>query len=118
ELISSIEVEIEDAHERENRARGELDTLLESAQNEGRSTITATENARADALFKDIDLARAAQKRSKARLAKAQETRADEQRIDALSADARPSGAPVARRTASYSVTRNERTYHQGNDPA
>src|SRR5690348_5693885 len=111
ELIASIEAEIDDARERETRARGELDTLISEAEAEGRRTLTNAEDERSRALFRDVDLARAAQKRSKARLEKAQAVRADEERLTAASANVRPSGVRIASRTATVRVVGEQQVY-------
>src|SRR5437773_1366544 len=93
ELISSIEDEISNAEDREERARREIKLTLDEAQAQGRQTLTAGEAARSDQLFKDIETARAAKRRSEARLSKAQEVRVDEERIDAQQRDVRDTGA-------------------------
>jgi hypothetical protein len=117
ELICSIESDIENARDREKRARSELDAIITEAETAGRRNLTPAEDARSEALFADIDQARAARKRSEARLSKAQEVRADEEWINAQSAVTRATGIAPARRTATVSVGRNERTYRPDTDP-
>jgi hypothetical protein len=57
DLIGSIESEIDDARGREERARGELENLIGGVEGQGRRNLTAEEDRRAEALFKDVDLA-------------------------------------------------------------
>jgi HK97 family phage major capsid protein len=118
EIIDQISTEVNDARERENRSRREIDNLIASAEREGRANLTADEDRRSQQLFRDIDHAKAAQKRSLARLDRAHRVQAEDAEADRLSRQVHDTGAvPPASRTASFSVTRNERTYSPGTDP-
>src|SRR5262249_50883566 len=117
DLVASIEADIEELEERENRGRMEIATMIDGAMADGREHMTQHESKRTDSLFQDIELARAGAKRSRARLEKAKEVQAEERGLAAQSADVRPSGAPVDTRTATFTVGRNQRTYDKGSDP-
>jgi hypothetical protein len=117
QLVRSIEREIEDANGRERQARAELDGIINGARGSGRQNLTADEDVRAEALFRDIDTARASRGRSEARLERAREAEDDERRIDRESRGVLDTGARPASRTASLSVGRNERTYRPDTDP-
>jgi HK97 family phage major capsid protein len=117
EIVNVCESEVSDAQEREARARAEIQGIISTAQHESRAFVSPDEANRTDMLFKDIELARAAGKRAEARLSKAREVAADEERLTAQSRDVRDTGARPASRTASYSVTRTERTYRPDTDP-
>jgi hypothetical protein len=115
ELISSIENEISDSQDREETARQEIRSMLDNAEQQGRQNLTVHEDARSQSLFRDVDLARASGRRSKARLERARAIQADEERIDRQSQDIRDTGTSPGR-TASFTVGRNERTYNPDRD--
>ena len=121
ELISSIEETIETAQTREDTAKREIDAILDGARRDQRANLSQHETARTDALFADIDQAKAGRRRSEARLSRAREVEADEARIDAMSRDSRPTAADARLReagngTASFSVTSEPHTYARETD--
>jgi hypothetical protein len=116
ELVRQCESEVESADERESQARRELGSILSAAESENRAMLRSDEATRTESLFKDIELARASGKRARARLERAREVAVDEERIQRQQADVRDTGARPASRTATFSVTRNERTYNQDRD--
>lgn len=122
ELVASMEIELEAAQNREMRARKEMELILATAQQEMRADLSKDEDKRFDALSENVQNARVDQSSIQRKLAKARQVQADEARADEDLAHATvPAGLPQrdarATRTASVSVGREERTYHQGNDP-
>src|SRR5262249_9048067 len=98
------------AETREANARREIKAMIEAAKNEGRSNMTLEEEKRGDVLLAQVEAAKEEQAGVRRRLAKLREKRGDEDRSNARS------GQPW-QRTASLSVTRNERTYRPDTDP-
>jgi HK97 family phage major capsid protein len=117
EMITSIEDEIERARQRADNADGEIKSMLDTARAEGRKVLTENESARTDALFHDIDMFRAGQKRSEARLARAREIEAEERELDKRSRVTRDSGARLPKYDEVARVGREARTYSPENDP-
>jgi hypothetical protein len=116
-VIAQCENELADAEDSEARARAELGGILAAAERDQRANLSAGESARSDALFKSIEHARAAQRRARTALERARDVATDESRLDAQQRDVRDTGVSLPTRTASFSVTRNERTYRQDTDP-
>jgi hypothetical protein len=125
ELVASIERDVASADARIEAARSEIRGYLDRAKAEHRAELSANESARTSALFKDIEHYSAARKRNDARLTRAREVAAEETEYERTAWDksawhTTPAAnrAPAANRNERLSVTRNERTYHEGNDPS
>ena len=123
ELVASIEATVESARDREDTAKREVNAIIDGAKRDQRAYLSQHETARTDALFADIERAKSGRRRCEERLTRAREVQADEARIDAAARDIRPTAADARLRegephTATYSVTRNERTYSKANDPS
>lgn len=117
ELISGIEVELEAAEKREQKARAEVKLILDTASHEGRSNLSAEEDTRSDELFAAIDAARNDQDGVKGKLARANKVKSEELESEKRAKETRET-AP-ARRTAEsvVRVGREERTYRKDTDP-
>jgi hypothetical protein len=85
ELVSQIETEIASQETREATARAEAESILSAVKASGSEYLSEAQDTRMEALFKDIEHAKAAQKRGAAKLSRAQAVKADEDRIDAQS---------------------------------
>lgn len=119
ELITSMEIEQEQAVKKRDRAVAEVKTILAKARQEGRADLTEDEDADVDRAFArqksaDKDLAGIEKKLARAKQAKDAEAEADialhEKRVD-------PKTTAGARQHESRAVvTREERTYHAGVD--
>src|SRR5262245_6471914 len=77
----------------------------------------ANEDNRCEQLFAEIGKAREAKATAQGKLSNARSVAEEEERAQARSRDIRDTPAAPARRTASVSVGREQRTYHEGNDP-
>jgi HK97 family phage major capsid protein len=118
ELIASIEVEKEAAEKREAKARAGVKLILETARQDGRTTLSDEENVETDSHFGNITLAKSQLDGIKGKLSRAMKVKAEELDADGRSKTVAPS--PEYRRPAYDEVarvTREERTYHRGNDP-
>jgi hypothetical protein len=119
DLVLSIEVELEQAKKRKERAIAEVKNILARAKNDGRATLTNDEQLDVDHAFKNRDqaikdIAGIEQKLANANRAKDAEEEAEvgllERRADPqTTAGARPAYDRIAR------VGTEERTYHRGN---
>jgi len=118
ELVSSIEREIDDANSRERQARNEVDGIINAAKGQGRRNLTADEDARADALFRDIEAARAARGRSESRLERARDAQRDERQIEARSRQVRDTGVRAPKYDEVARIGNEAREFNPGNDPS
>ena len=117
ELIRSIETEIDDARERAEQAKREVAAIVDGAH--GRDTLSQQETQRTDALFRDIEHAKASGKRCEARLERAQAAQAEDDEADRLSRQVHATNAPrpTGTREQRMHVTREARTYSPDTDP-
>lgn len=119
ELITSIEVEKEQAQKRYERAKAEVQNILARAKADGRANLTEEEDADCEAAFKTRDRAKVDIKGIENKLARAQKIKAEEadveiglleRKADPVTADGKkPAYDRVTR------VGKEERTYHRGN---
>jgi len=116
-LVRSIESDIESENSKEDRARRELDGIINGAQSQGRRILSAQEDQRSDQLFRDIDSAREARRAHQGRLERARDAQADEARIDAESRVRRDTGAAPPAYDQVARIGREAREYNPGNDP-
>src|ERR1035438_6794204 len=119
QLLASIEVEHEATLMRQRKAKAEVELILDTARQEGRSSLSEEESTRTDKLFENIELAKVQENGIKDKLARAKKIEAEEAEFDARARDVTPT--PAARKMPKYDevarVGNEERTYHKGNDP-
>ena len=119
QLLASIEVEHEATLMRQRKAMAEVDLILDTARQEGRSALTEEESQRTDKLFENNELAKVQEAGIKDKLARAKKIEAEEAEFDARANSVTPT--PAARKMPKYDevarVGNEERTYHKGNDP-
>lgn len=122
DVLTTLEVEEEQATRARDRAIAEIRLIMKQTSEAGRSTLTPDDDARIADLFatrdkSKTDLAGIGHRLELARRAKAEEIEVAEGQAPAAS---RSTGVSLPttghRATASVSVGRNERTYHEGND--
>lgn len=116
ELIASIEVELEAAQKRGNKAISEVKLITEVASKEGRANLTPEEDQRVAELFAARDAAKADAEGIKRKLANAVKVKEEEDEAARAASDTHQ----AARKPAYDQVARvgaEERTYHKGNDP-
>ena len=103
---------IADLEQKIARNRNYVETVLADAKRAGRKNLTLAEDAECDRRLNEVDT-------DKAALARALKVRAEENDLESRLSETRSTGAYTNRqgRTATLSVTRNERTYNPGNDP-
>lgn len=94
ELVMGIEVELEAAKRRRDKAKAEVKLILDSASGENRSNLTAQEDARVTELFAVIDRASEDADGIKGKLSRALKIQAEELESDRLANTVRP-GAPA-----------------------
>ena len=90
--------------------------MLDTASAQRRNALTLTEDAKADALFKSIETARAARRRKESALSQARAIEDDENRLEERLNTTHTIAARRPTGTATLSIGRNERTYHPGVD--
>jgi HK97 family phage major capsid protein len=117
ELRAQTEVELDAAQMRQKKAKAEIQLILDTARQEGRSNLTDEETARSDKCFENIELAKTQESGIKDKLARVAQLEAEDREADKRAKDVTPGARTPERRTASVSVGREERTYHRGNDP-
>jgi HK97 family phage major capsid protein len=117
DLIASIEVELEAAQKRLKKCGAEVQLILDKAQQDGRSNLTAEEDERVAELFAARDQARSDIAGIENKLATTNKLKVEEQEREAKQREVRatetrkPSYDQVAR------VGQEERTYRQDQDP-
>jgi HK97 family phage major capsid protein len=119
QLLASIEVEHEATLMRQRKAKAEVELILDTARQEGRSSLSEEESTRTDKLFENIELAKVQENGIKDKLARAKKIEAEEAEFDARANSVTPT--PAARKMPKYDevarVGNEARTYHKGNDP-
>jgi hypothetical protein len=120
ELIAGIEVEREAAEKREQKARKEIEVILASAQQEGRSALSEEEDARCEELFNMIELAKTQQAGITQKLSRAKKVEAEETEAEARLDQVRRTNAGATNRKPAYDevmrVGREERVYNPESD--
>lgn len=123
ELIAGIEVEMEAAEKRESKARKEIEIIIATAQQEGRSNLTDEEDQRCDQLFENSELAKSQQAGIKVKLARARKVEAEEADAETRLAETH-AVAPAKRNSAKpaydqvFRVGSEERVYSKESDPS
>lgn len=116
ELITQIEVELETAKKRRDKAMIEAKSIIASASQESRSHLSADEDARVTELFLAKDSAKAAIDGIQVKLANAQKIKAEDMIDRAAQSEVTPTKAPRPAYDEVARVGREERTYHAGWD--
>ena len=120
-LINRYSSELAAARLKHDRARQAITAILDQAERDGHKALTAAQDRQCDSLLTEADKAKADMQRAESALAEVRAVQADEDRLETRLGSITDTDAGrryrAASRTASVSVTRNERTYHQGNDP-
>jgi HK97 family phage major capsid protein len=104
QLCESIEREIGDNDAQVTSARSEIERLVSEAELQGRATLTAGADARANALFADINRLSAASRRQEARLVRAREIEAEEVETEKRLNTVHKTGEPRQNGTATVPV--------------
>lgn len=119
ELIASIEVELEAAHKRRNKAIAETKAILSIASQEGRANLTAEEDERIAQLAVARDGAKADAEGIKAKLANANRVKAEELENSRANDQVTATGVQLPARAHDHvgRVGREERTYRPDYDP-
>jgi hypothetical protein len=116
DLIAGIEVELEAAEKRRNKAMIEAKSIIAIAGQEGRANLTAEEDERVAKLFLAKDSAKADIDGIRVKLANANKIKSE----DAIDRQKQSETKPTGVRKPAYDevarVGREERTYHPGND--
>ncbi|MFF8910171.1 phage major capsid protein [Streptomyces olivaceoviridis] len=119
DLIASIEVELEAAQKRLKKCGAEVQLILDKAQQDGRSNLTAEEDERVAELFAARDQARSDIAGIENKLATTNKLKVEEQEREVKQKESRETQA--AQRKPSYDqvarVGREERTYRKDQDP-
>ena len=123
EIRSSIERDLAQLDRQIDSDKQQIRMLLADAEQSGQTTLSAADDARAEALLQSAERARAARSRKQSALAEAQKIEAEQDAQDLRMSErhetdaGRRNRASQSSRTATLSVSHNERLYHQGNDP-
>ncbi|MFD6024553.1 phage major capsid protein [Streptomyces griseoluteus] len=119
DLIASIEVELEAAQKRLKKCGAEVQLILDKAQQDGRSNLTAEEDERVAELFAARDQARSDIAGIENKLATTNKLKVEEQEREAKQKEQR--ATPAAQRKPAYDqvarVGQEERTYRKDQDP-
>ncbi|MGC9538508.1 hypothetical protein [Streptomyces sp. UG1] len=116
DLIASIEVELEAAHKRQKKCGAEIQLILDKAQQDGRSNLSAEEDQRVAELFATRDQAKNDITGIENKLANANKIKAEEMEREAKQKESR---ATETRKPAYDKVARvgqEERTYRKDTD--
>lgn len=117
DLIASIEVELEAAHKRGKKCGAEIQLILDKAQQDGRSSLTAEEDERVAELFAARDQSKNDVTGIENKLANANKIKTEEMERQAEAKKVTPT---TARRPSYDQVARvgnEERTYRKDQDP-
>jgi hypothetical protein len=119
ELIATIEVELEGATKRRDKALAEIKAIIALAQSEGRSNLAEEEDTRIQDLTASRERAKADIEGIKVKLANANRVKAEELETERQAKEIAPT--PAAQRVPKpydelARVGAEERTYHRGND--
>lgn len=119
ELVTAIEVELEQAHKRADRARATIKTVLARAQHEGRANVTAEEDAEIATCERVIQQGKVEIEGIEHKLGLARSAVEEERAATDLLNARRGDPATEPSRKAAYDrvarVGQEERTYHEGN---
>jgi HK97 family phage major capsid protein len=119
ELIATIEVELEGATKRRDKALAEIKAIIAVAQQEGRSNLSEEEDTRIKDLTDSRERAKSDIEGIKGKLGNANRVKAEEIETERQARETAPT--PAAKRVPKKydelaRVGQEERTYHPGND--
>jgi hypothetical protein len=124
ELRARVEVELEAAIKRQDKARAEIQLIHDTASQEGRSNLTEGESARVKALFDGIDLAKVQEAGVRTKLANVIRLEGEEAEVETRASENEPTraastlaAAQANRGTAHASIGYEARTYRKDTDP-
>ena len=122
ELRARVEVELEAAIKRQDKARAEIQLIHDTASQEGRSNLTEGESARVKALFDGIDLAKVQEAGVRSKLANVIRLEGEEAEVEARAEENEPTRAAATmaqanRGVAHASIGYEARTYRKDTDP-
>ena len=121
QLRAQVERELADLDQRIESDRREIRAMLDNASATGRTNLTAAEDARAEALMRSAEKASAARRRKAESLTQVRNLEAEEiqqeSRLNTVHTTNLPASNRSNGRTATFSVTQNERTYRPDTDP-
>lgn len=119
QLRERTEREIRELDARINADRAEIRSILDDAEAKGQTNLTMAQDARTESLFRSAEIAESARRRKNDALAQVRELETEEAQQETRLETVRATNAPRGgnRRTATVSVTRNERVYNQSSDP-
>jgi len=117
DLIASIEVELEAAHKRQKKCGAEVQLILDKAQQDGRSNLTAEEDERVAELFAARDQARNDITGIENKLATTNKLKTEEMEREAKQREVRDTQTRKPSYDQVAHVGREERTYRKDQDP-
>ncbi|MEV0963267.1 hypothetical protein AB0J25_11875 [Streptomyces sp. NPDC049910] len=117
DLIASIEVELEAAHKRRKKCGAEIQLILDKAQQDGRSNLSAEEDQRVAELFAARDQAKSDIAGIENKLANANKIKTEEMERQAEAKKAEPTQARKPAYDQVARVGQEERTYRKDSDP-
>ncbi|MFI6700313.1 hypothetical protein ACIBJC_15270 [Streptomyces sp. NPDC050509] len=117
DLIASIEVELEAAHKRRKKCGAEIQLILDKAQQDGRSSLSAEEDERVAELFAARDQSGSDITGIEGKLANANKIKTEEMERQAQSKKTEPTQAKRRAYDQVARVGNEERTYRKDQDP-
>jgi len=117
ELIASIEVELEAAHKRRDKAIAEAKAILSLASQEGRANLTAEEDERIAQLAVARDGAKSDAEGIKVKLSNANKIKGEELETGRAEREVTPTGVTARTQDRVARVGREARTYRPDTDP-
>jgi len=119
-VIADAEREVNSLKRSIRRDRDDVEEIIDFAKRQGRQNLTEPEDRQAEEIFSRIQRNRDALDRVEAKLGRAQAVKTETDEQEKRLEEVRPTNAGrefrASPRTTSFSVTRNERTYHPGRD--
>jgi Phage capsid family len=121
DLIATEEARLESVREKKRYAKSCVEDVINASERNNNGYVTRADEVRTNAMFKDIENYRAAEKRIQARLGRMEQVREEEEEYDRnLRGTPIPANLPNtrtdSRQIATVSVTREARTYNPGTD--
>ena len=123
QLRANLQREINQLTRQAEADKAEVRAILDNASDHGHASLTMAEDTRAEALIRSARIAEAAVQRKRDALSQAAAIEAEDSAADTRMLETHETSAgkrsreAQANRTATVSITREERTYHAGNDP-
>jgi hypothetical protein len=117
EIRRGIEADISDLDRQIESDKREIRAMLNDAEARGLNTLPADADMRAEQLMRNAERAEAARRRKADALSRAIQVENEENESEKRLNTVHNRVTPRANRTATLSVTRNDRTYNQSSDP-